>query len=199
MERLRVLHWAKKVIALYWTTASRSLRLTALMQGLRRPDEAEVDSDRLSELAWGMTDRVFRLLLGDYPIEATMARVPAVDTIIFPPKWGRRTPIFVPLTEDGLPKNARDKIRIIRQDETARLARREPEKDYTQVWLPKYWRTRVHVFTFAFAMALGVGITSGLLIPLVIGRGLLFTLLGEEVHDGYSFVSHALGRNEKGC
>lgn len=192
MQRLRALHYAKKVVALYWTSASRALRLTPLMQGLRHPAGEDVESTPLAELTWRVTDRICRLCFGNYPIEATVARVPAVDTVIFPPKWGRRTPIFVPLTNDLHAKTTEDKIRIIKQDEAARKAHREPAKEYTTVWLPKYWRTRVHVFTFAFAVALGIGIAAALLVPLVVGRGLMYTFMGQEVHDGHSIVSFAL-------
>ena len=192
---LRPRHRVKKFWNTYWRITTRQLCLSSLMYGRDRrgrsaTDEKKAGGPRVLEAMWPILDPVFQLAFGRYDPTATDARVPAEDQVALLPQSERRKGgVFVALDENGSPRTPEDKLRLLKQDKRAREAKRDPKNDYTVVWLPQYWRTRVHAFIFA---ALGMAATCLAILffgPLVVGRAALAMLTTEPIHDGYSLVS----------
>lgn len=97
--------------------------------------------------------------------------------------------MFVPLDDDLVPRSREAKIRMLRQDEATRKAKREPRDDFIVVSLPRYWRTRVHAFVFGTLGFSAVFIAGVVIVPVLLGRRIIGGWGMGQVHDGYSYVS----------
>ncbi|RXK38798.1 hypothetical protein M231_03974 [Tremella mesenterica] len=147
----------------------------------------------LERIVWPTLDFFFQRFLSPYDNSATAMRVPATDQVVLLPLLVRRKAgVFVPVDEIGRPKTDEHKLNLLKQDRAARKANRDPVKDYNVVWLPKYWRTRVHVFIMMCIWASAVVVAVGLFAPLLVGRAALRLLWEEKVHDGYSLITGAI-------
>lgn len=141
-------------------------------------------------------DLPFQLLFGQYDKQQTDARVPGADQIVLlSPSQRKRGGVFVPLDGAGAPHTEEDKLRLLKQDRAAREAGRDPKADYTVISLPRYWRTRIHVFILVALTAASLTMAIGFFTPLVIGREAMRMVFSELPHDGYNLVSSRhLGR-----
>lgn len=181
LNSLHPRHRLKKALSIWWRNTTRAFRLSSLIYGL------EPEKSSRYEAIWPILDRVLQIAFGKYNAEETQARVPNVDQVLLlPPAERKNGGVFVPL-QDGRPKSEADMIRMLKQNRLARNGGRDERKDYTVVWLPKYWRTRIHVFIFCALVTSGAVIGLAFFTPLVIGRMALGKVFGQ-VHDGYSLV-----------
>jgi E3 ubiquitin-protein ligase MARCH6 len=201
LESLRAKQRGKKFLNSWWKAVSRSFKLTDLLNG-KRPSSTLRPESKLVLTLWAILDIPFQFVFGKYNTESTLARVPAHDrTALLSPaeRKGSGNGVFIPLDDKGRPKTLEGKIKWLKQDRAAREAKRDPWKDYRVVWLPVYWRTRVHSLIFGAVGSCAAALAVVALVPLLVGR--LFTAwlmglwggeVGAEMHDGYSLVSPAL-------
>ena len=139
---------------------------------------------------WAALDVLLQFVFGKYDPTATYARVPASDQVaLLPPTERRKVGVFVPVDEDGAPTSVEAKMRLLRQDQRSRTTKRDPVRDYTIVWLPQYWRTRIHVFVSISVTVTGAFLALVFFAPILIGRGVFAMCLDQPVHDGYAYVS----------
>jgi E3 ubiquitin-protein ligase MARCH6 len=141
--------------------------------------------------AWQVLDSVAQMVLGRYNNGETLARVPASDSVILlraEERNGRG--VFVRLDASGSPVTQDDKMMLLLQDRAARSKGRDPRKDYKMVWLPRYWRTRIHSVILSALVLSGTLVAMAAFGPLIVGRLTLDHAFGRPVHDGYSWVSH---------
>ena len=138
---------------------------------------------------WGILDVLDQIILGRYQNHSCRARVPAADSLVLlKPEERRGRGVFIRLDEKGSTTNEEDKMMILRQDRAAREKNRDPKKDYTVVWLPQYWRTRVHALIMTALCAGGLIACTLVVGPLITGRMILDRFLPEPAHDGYNWV-----------
>jgi E3 ubiquitin-protein ligase MARCH6 len=141
---------------------------------------------------WSTIDPFFQLFFGKYDPTAGYMRVPATDRVaLLPTPQRRREGVFMALNDVGEPINDRVKIALIKQDLRAVEQGKIAKDDYTIVWLPQFWRTRLHLFIGLAMTSSAIVIGVGLFGPVLVGRAVWAMLLDEKVHDGYSFVSPA--------
>lgn len=139
--------------------------------------------------SWQVLDFVAQIVLGRYNNGETLARVPASDSVILlraEERQGRG--VFVRLDASGSPVTRDDKMMLLLQDRAARSKGRDPRKDYKMVWLPRYWRTRIHFVILSALVLSGTLVAVAAFGPLVIGRLTLDRTCGRPMHDGYSWV-----------
>jgi E3 ubiquitin-protein ligase MARCH6 len=140
--------------------------------------------------SWQALDVVAQIVLGRYNNAETLARVPASDSVVLlkaEERQGRG--VFVRLDASGSPVTRDDKMMLLQQDRAARAKGRDPRKDYKMVWLPRYWRTRIHFVVLSALVLSGALVATAALAPLVVGRLTLDRAFGRPVHDGYNWVS----------
>ena len=179
-------HRLKKVWNVYWRNATAAFRLTSLMYGRRRSAE-EKDTQGI----FPVLDKPLQLLFGRYELEQTEARVPGADQIVLlSPAERQKGGVFVPVDASGAPRNFEDKLRLLKQDRASREAGRDPRTDYTVIWLPRYWRTRIHIFIIVTLTVVSMTLAVGFLGPLVVGRATMAMIFTEPMHDGYNLVRH---------
>jgi len=175
VKRLRLRRYVKDIATRLWKDLSARLRLTSYMFGDRRPEE---------EYA-----RPLSFFLGRDDSEVTLEgdgglyRVPANDQIMLLP----RARVIVPLDGNSEPKDEAARERLERQDEEARRHGRNPQDDYTVVYLPPRFSRRVMIFTFLIWMYGMAGVVAFISLPLITGRAVLNIWPKREVHDGYAF------------
>lgn len=175
----------------YWRFSTKIFRLRALLIGRRYTlQRHSTHTGRFEHIVWALLDIPHQWFFGKYDPTETLMRVPAADSVVLLTANGKRQPMFIPLNEDKTPKTREAKIRMLRQDVLARRAtpKRDPIKDYTIVRVPRYWRTRVHMFIFATLAASAVFVAVLVVLPILVGRKITSAWVGD-VHDGYSYVS----------
>ncbi|ODN91420.1 hypothetical protein L198_05934 [Cryptococcus wingfieldii CBS 7118] len=197
---------AKRLFKLWWKKTTTQFRLTNFVNVAPHPDERTAPLTVAEKTLWPMWDVVCQLAFGKYDNKETMARVPASDSVVLVPVEERRVEggVFIPLDSKGVPENPQDKLRLLKQDKLSREAGRLPMSDYGIVWLPQYWRTRIHMFLATALASISVVIASATFIPIIIGR-MAWKWSGFEVHDGYSwflgayiaYAAYALGRQAR--
>ena len=187
LESFRARVWIKRGLTAYWSATTSAFRLTSLVYGTA-PSKDQRPEPVFIRAMWATFDLPLQVIFGRYSSMATFARVPATDQIVLLSRANNRKGTFVPLTPAGNPRTKEDKLRILNQDAAARRGGRDPVEDYTMVWLPRYWRTRVHLFILLCGIMAGIAVMSAGLVPLLVGRGVVGMVFGE-VHDGYSLVS----------
>lgn len=181
---------ARRLFIQWWRAVTTRYRLTNLVAPVPNENERSEAPTKLENALWPICDWICQKLFGKYRTEATDARVPASDSVVLMPIEQRRKEggVFVPLDESGIPYNRADKLRLLKQDKIAREAGRLPTSDYTVIWLPKYWRTRIHMFVASALASMSIVIALAVFMPLAVGR-MMWKTLGMDVHDGYSWVS----------
>lgn len=138
---------------------------------------------------WRCLDIVDQIVLGRYYNSSCRARVPAADGIaLLRPEERRGRGVFVRLDDRGRPTNEDDKMRLLQQDAAAREKKRDPKLDYTVVWLPQFWRTRVHALILTALVTTGSVACFILVGPILAGRLALDRILSAPAHDGYNWV-----------
>ena len=173
----------------FWHSTCSNLRLSCLLHGRTYAGECQAGPYRMGRF-WAILDNILQLVFGNYDPTATYARVPASDQVaLLPPTERRKSGVFVQVDADGSPTSAEAKMRMLRQDQRARAMKRDPTRDYTIVWLPQYWRTRIHVFVSISVTVTGVFIALVFFTPIVIGRAMFAMFVNQTVHDGYAYVS----------
>ncbi|KIS00118.1 E3 ubiquitin-protein ligase MARCH6 [Cryptococcus deuterogattii 2001/935-1] len=183
---------ARRLFTRWWRAVTTRYRLTNLVAPVPNENERSETPTKLENALWPICDWICQKLFGKYRTEATDARVPASDSVILMPIEQRRKEggVFVPLDGSGIPYNRADKLRLLKQDKIAREAGRLPTSDYTIVWLPKYWRTRIHMFVATALASMSIVIALTAFTPLAVGR-MMWKALGMDVHDGYSWFAGA--------
>ena len=172
--------------------ATAAFQLTSLMYGGRHTTEVERSAFGFEGM-WPAADRLFQLLFGYYQNDETEARVPGADQIVLlSPAERKRGGVFVPLDESGAPRLPEDKLRLLKQDRAAREAGRLPKTDYTVIWLPRYWKTRIQMFILAALTIVSIALAVGFFVPLVVGRAVVAMISKELTHDGYNIVREHL-------
>lgn len=176
--RRRIERWWRDTISLY--------NLGSLLRYSRVVQRESPYATRI----WSILDVIDQIVLGRYHNATCKARVPASDGIVLlRPEERKGRGVFVRLDVNGAPTNEEDKMMMLRQDRAAREKHRDPKKDYTVVWLPKYWRTRVHALIMTTLVTAGALACAVLVGPLIAGRLMLDRLLPHPAHDGYNWVS----------
>ncbi|WWD21007.1 hypothetical protein CI109_105488 [Kwoniella shandongensis] len=191
LDLIRPRHRGKKALSLWWRYTTSLYRLDGLIS--TRRERAERDKVPAKwEFIWSILDPICRFLFGPYNPESITARVPASDQVALAPPSQRRAEggVFIPLDDKGIPLNDKDKMRLLKQDRLAREAGRDPISDYEMIYLPKFWRTRVHVFIGSALAASSTVVALGGFAPLLVGRMAVGWKLGV-VHDGYNWLAGA--------
>lgn len=177
INSVRPRHQGKRLWAAYWRLVTDAFALGPLMYGQSR------QAGQL-EFIWAPLDPFFQFAFGTYEPTATFARVPASDRVSLMPQADRkRDGVFIPLDEHGCPKTPQAKLALLKQDRRARQKNRSAAEDYQVVWLPSFWRTRIHVFIFLAITAASVALATMTFVPLIVGRA----ALGSR-HDGYNYM-----------
>ena len=191
VKYIRPVYKAKRLWNTFWRVASGWFCLTSLMYGNSRRAVAEQEKGAVwpSKIVWPIVDPLFQLAFGRYDNTSTDARVPATDRVALLSQAERKEHgVFIPHDKYGAPKSDKAKLALLKQDRRAREKNRVPKDDYQIVWLPRYWRTRVHAFIFAALTVAAWTIALSLFVPLVIGRTALGALTRQPCHDGYSYT-----------
>lgn len=177
INMVRPRHKAKRLWNAFWRQTTHAFALAPLMYG-QPPRAGSV------EFIWPVVDPFFQFLFGPYEIAATFARVPATDRVVLMPQPDRkRDGVFVLLDDQGRPKTPEAKTALLLQDRRARQMQRTPKDDYQMIWLPAYWRTRIHAFILCAIGTAGAALASVAYGPLVVGRAALSSR-----HDGYNYI-----------
>jgi len=188
VDSLQPRHRLKNAWSVYWRTAASAFHLTSLMYGRRQPAKEDGGSFG-TEGIWPILDKPFQLLFGQYKNTQTDARVPGADQIVLlSPAERRKGGVFVPVDPQGATRTPEDKLRLLKQDRAAREAGRDPKTDYTVIWLPRYWRTKIHAFIVVTLTTVSITLALGCFVPLVVGRAAMAMLFTESTHDGYNLV-----------
>ena len=180
--------------------------LSELMYGSSRRsiEEKRIGGPKVVEALWPILDPVFQAGFGRYSTTATDARVPFSDRVaLLSPAERQKDGVFIPVDGRGAPKNKEGTLALLKQDRRARQKKRDPRGDYTIVWLPQYWRTRIHVFILCALGMASTLIATTFFGPILIGRAALAMVTTNRLHDGYCYVAGAyiclfagyLGRN----
>jgi E3 ubiquitin-protein ligase MARCH6 len=174
-------------MARWWTFTARAFNLKGLLTDHARKPPI-TDSSHVLRV-WQVIDVIAQIGLGRYDNAETWARVPASDSVVLlKPEVRQGRGVFVRLDNFGQAITPKGKLLMMQQDQAARDANRDPKVDYKVVWLPRYWRTRVHSVIFTALVLGGTVLALTVFAPLVVGRLILDRAMGEPVHDGYNWV-----------
>ena len=195
IDSIRPRHTMKRLLMQYWRLSTKLFRLRSLLIGRRYTMQRHsTHVSRIEHLVWSIIDVPLQLFFGRYDSAESLMRVPFADSVVLLTSNGKRQPMFIPLDENRQPKTREAKIRMLRQDQLARRAKREPTMDFMVVRLPQHWRTRVHMFIFSTLAASALFVALVVVLPILLGRRISAAWVGE-VHDGYSYVSLLLSRS----
>lgn len=174
--------WMRK----WWDLTARAFNLTYML----------TDNDRTRKIehpavlrAWRVVDFIAQIALGKYDTAETWARVPAADSVaLLKPEIRKGRGVFVRLDNLGRPLTEDGALLMFQQTQAAKNAKRDPLKDYKVVWLPRYWRTRIHAVVYTALALSGTVVATAMFAPLIVGRLILDRMFDHPVHDGYSWV-----------
>ncbi|EPQ56749.1 hypothetical protein GLOTRDRAFT_115872 [Gloeophyllum trabeum ATCC 11539] len=162
-----------------WKYAAARLRLTSYMFGERVPSEEYTPKNR-----FGLQGLTKMEVVEEGIRDGHFRRVPADDNIALP----REMRATAEVTEHGEPANE-EAARLIKvQNEEAQKAKRNPKTDYTIVYIPPNFRTRILTFIFVAWLAVCAGVAAVFIVPIQLGRLFFGVFIEREVHDGYSFL-----------
>ena len=184
---------ARRVWTWYWRVATRAFSLTYLFYGEQEAAmlQRQYTGPEWLEKLWEFIDPILQVALGEYDSDETRARVPSADRVaLLPADERRKDGVFVPLNRKGAPKTDTGKLVLLKQNRVAFEAKRDPKKDYTIVWLPRYWRTRIHLFMLHMMLMMGALFAGAFFGPILVGRGVFGMVTDRPVYDGNSYVSH---------
>lgn len=111
-------------------------------------------------------------------------RAPAGDNIAFL----RDRPALVEVDKDGTPLDSNAHDILLAQDAETQQAGRNPQEDYTVVYVPPNFRRRIFQFILLFWLSGSLVLVSAVGVPVVAGRAVFWLYTSRELHDGYSFV-----------
>ncbi|KAK4684277.1 E3 ubiquitin-protein ligase MARCH6, partial [Tremellales sp. Uapishka_1] len=197
---------SKRMLNMWWKYTVSQYRLTSLLYGQEAAANESQDDPYVLASIWPVLDSIYQFVFGGYDNAATLARVPSADQVaLLSPAERRKGGVFVLLDNEGRPKTENGKLNLLKQDKLAREAGRDPQADYTVVWLPRYWRIRIHSFIFSALVTTAFAIAVGFFVPLGIGRLAMGMVFGSGVHDGYNLLAggyiawggYVLGRQVK--
>jgi E3 ubiquitin-protein ligase MARCH6 len=171
----------------WWDVTANMFNLTGMLTDHDRTKK--VESPAVLR-AWRILDFFAQIALGKYDTAETWARVPAADSVVLlKPEVRKGRGVFVRLDHQGRTLTPDGSLLMLQQNQAAINAKRDPLKDYRRVWLPRYWRTRVHAVVYTALALSGTVVATAVFAPLVAGRLILDQALGQPVHDGYNWVS----------
>lgn len=182
MEYFRPRKALRRLGIAIWKYLARQLRLSSYMFGGRFPSEEYTPEH------WS-----WRSLLNDDGIQmddaeavhdGTFRRVPNSDNVALV----KDAPATVEVDEEGYPLDANGSRLIIAQTLEAEKAKRPVKDDYTVVYIPPHFRTRVIAFLLCIWTVGSAMLATVLAAPILLGRGVFRLFLPYEVHDGYSFI-----------
>ena len=170
----------------WWDITANAFNLTYML----------TDNDRTRKIespavlrTWRILDFFAQITLGKYDTSETWARVPAADSVVLlKPEVRKGRGVFVRLDNLGRPLTEDGGLLMVQQNQAAKHAKRDPVKDYKVVWLPRYWRTRIHAVVYTALALSGAVVATALLAPLIVGRLILDRAFEHPVHDGYNWV-----------
>lgn len=188
LAALRFGNRGRRCMRRWWATTASMFNLTAML----------TDTDRTRKVespvvlgAWRVLDFFAQIALGRYDTTETWARVPSADSVVLlKPEVRKGRGVFVRLDNIGRTLTPDGALLMHQQNQAAIKANRDPLKDYKRVWLPRYWRTRVHAVVYTALVLCGTVVATALFAPLLVGRLILDRAFGHPVHDGYNWVSH---------
>ena len=175
----------------FWSRSVSLLCLSSLVQDGMYPVEQSAPSHS-SRIFWSTVSFFIRHMLSDYNPKATYARVPNRDQLKLLPNPDRRPGTFILLDPLGTPQSREDKLRLLKQDQAAKNAGRDPEKDYAMVWLPQWWQARIYGLIFLALSFATAFLAIGFFGPILIGRLAIQYVSGKDLHDGYAYVGFAI-------
>jgi E3 ubiquitin-protein ligase MARCH6 len=186
LSALRFGNRGRRWMRRWWDATAYAFNLTAML----------TDHDRTTKIehpavlrAWRVLDFFAQIALGKYDTHETWARVPAADSVVLlKPEVRKGRGVFVRLDNQGRTLTPDGSLLMLQQNQAATKANRDPHKDYKRVWLPRYWRTRVHAVVYTALALSGTVVATALFAPLVVGRLILDRAFGHPVHDGYNWV-----------
>lgn len=153
-------------------------------------EEKRNGGPKFVEAVWPVLDPIFQFAFGRYNTTATDARVPFSDRVALLSQIERQKDgVFIPLDARGTPTTDQGRMALLKQDRRARQKNRDPRADYTIVWLPQYWRTRIHVFILCALGMASIIIATMFFGPILVGRAALAMVTTTRLHDGYSYVT----------
>lgn len=161
-----------------WRFLSQHLRLSSYMFGEKVPAEQFTPA----EWPWqrphyidGKTRREF---------DGSHRRVPASDLVVVPTDMRATAEVY----SNGDPVNEEAVKVIAAQNVDAIRAKRNPQKDYTVVYIPPNFRYRVMAFITALWVLGSLFVATVVAVPIMLGRRIFGFVTEREVHDGYSFI-----------
>jgi E3 ubiquitin-protein ligase MARCH6 len=173
-----------KAVTRFWKYLAYQLRLTSFIFGGRHPSE-EFASTTWAWHSLFSTKPAIELDDADRPRDGGFRRMPATDDIVLSEAL-RRT---VNVDGDGNPVGYADARTMLAQDAAVLGANRIPKKEFTIVYVPPHFRRRVTAFIAIFWATACFFLSTLLVAPIYLGRGIFNALLGRSVHDGYAFLS----------
>ncbi|EGN95092.1 hypothetical protein SERLA73DRAFT_61388 [Serpula lacrymans var. lacrymans S7.3] len=176
----KVLH---RAAVLVWKFLAAELRLTSYMFGERHPSE-EVTVKYKTWSGFFVrtgTDEDDVVNVSD----GTFRRVPAKDNIALP----RDMRATAQVHEDGEPVDDGARQLIATLDAEAEKAKRDIKTDFTIVYIPPNFRSRIIYFILAIWVIVAVLVSAGVALPIQVGRQFFKLFVAKDIHDGYSFIA----------
>lgn len=165
----------------YWKFSARQFRLSSYMFGGRYPDEETSTSWPVAAL---LRSKHALDPKEQQPIEGRFMRVPAEDNVAL----RRELKATTVVDEDGEPLDEEGRKVIEDQIAEAEKAKREVAKDYTVVYAPPHFTTRIILFIMSLWLCGSLVLVTSIAMPILLGRRLFALWLPHEVHDGYSLM-----------
>ncbi|KAI0029551.1 hypothetical protein K488DRAFT_56109 [Vararia minispora EC-137] len=180
LRHFRPRKYIRRMATAVWRFLACRLRLTSYMFGEDAPDEEYTPKEwRL----WSGPKLVPRK--EQPPFDGCYRRVPASDTVVVP----RNARATAEVDIHGQAIND-DELRLIAaQNVEAQLAKRNPQRDYTVVYVPPNFRWRIAAFLLALWAIGCVCVVAAFSAPILAGRQVMWLFIEREVHDGYSFFA----------
>ena len=162
-----------------WKFLARQLRLSSYLFGGRHAEE------EYSLKRWSLDTVLSPPDDLDVVHDGSFRRVPNSDNVVLP----KDELSTVEVDEAGNPLNEKEARLMLLQNIEAEKAKRNVKDDYTIVYIPPYFRYRVFAFIFGLWMVCSVVLSTGLAIPILLGRYFFRLFTPDHVHDGYSFLA----------
>jgi len=154
-----------------WQKLSPKFRLSSYMFGGRYPEE-ETPSKSFGGWVFGTGTK------------GSWRRVPASDNVAMV----RNMRATAEVDEHGVPVNQKEQMMVTAQNAEAVRNKRNPEEDYTVVYIPPHFRYRIGLFILCVWSMCCLGIAALATVPVLLGRQFFSIFTSREIHDGYSFI-----------
>ena len=170
----------KEVATVVWKFLATRLRLTSYFFGDRHPQEEFTPKDWRDNFIRSGTF----VANADTPPDGSFRRVPATDNLALP----RDMRATVAVTADGEPVDDAARALMILQNAEAEKAKHNIQEDYTIVYIPPNFRSRVIAFITMLWMIGAICVGFVVALPLSLGRSFFRLFTPRDIHDGYSFI-----------